>query len=101
MLFNLLQHYQSNWTLLRSVLDWVGAEVEQWSYDTLDRSAEEQPPIERIIKGLPVYFQIDCYDKLPDGDLAISIDAHGGPPTLFEIKPSYRFFKRRDGSVYY
>jgi hypothetical protein len=101
MISHLLQGYRSNWALLRAETERVGAEVEQWSYNALNRAAEEQPLIERIIGGMPVHFQIDCYNTLPDGTLAICIDARGGLPTLLGIKPSYRFFKRRDGSVYY
>jgi hypothetical protein len=101
MVSSLLRNYRSNWALLRAETDRVGAEVERWSYEALDRAAEEQPPIERIVGGVPARFQVDCYDTLPNGDLAICVDASGGPPTLFGVKPSYRFFKRRDGTVYY
>jgi hypothetical protein len=48
-----------------------------------------------------VIFQIDRCDRLPNQDLCICIDAKSKLPTWFGIKPSYRFFKRRDGSVYY
>jgi hypothetical protein len=104
MIAELRRHYQNNWNnwaLLRAETDRIGAEIEQWSYEALDRAAEEQLPIEKNVGEWVVHFQVDCYDKLPNGELAICVDAHGGPPTLLGVKPSYRFFKRRDGSVYY
>ncbi|PSR15949.1 hypothetical protein C8255_20370 [filamentous cyanobacterium CCP3] len=100
-LSGLFQTYRNNWRRLRDELSRLGAEVEQWSYADLNRPAEAQPPIHRLVAGVPAYFQIDSYDHLPSGDLTICIDAHGGPPTPLGIKPSYHFYKRRDGSVYY
>ncbi len=91
--------YQHPWSLLRLETDRIGAEVEQWAYADLNRPAEAQLPIERMVAEMSVYFQIDLYETRPNGGLCIN--AHGGPPTLLGIKPSYCFFKRRDGSVYY
>jgi hypothetical protein len=45
-------------------------------------------------------FWIDRWQKAPNGDLTICIDAKG-LPTLLGVKPSYQFAKRADGSVYY
>ena len=98
-MFGWLARYQRNWRLLREATDAVGREVEAWSYETLDRAAEHQPSIERVVGGRTVSFQIDCVGVGPDGELRISIDAHGGPPTLLGIRPSYVFVKRRDGTV--
>lgn len=96
-----LERYRSHWRLLRVETDRVGAEVEQWSYEQLDRDAEDQPLIERQLETAKVTFQIDRYDRLPNQDLCICIDAKSTLPTWLGIKPSYRFFKRQDGSVYY
>ena len=101
MISDFLRRYRINWALLRTETDRVGEEVERWTYEVLDRVGEPPPPIERDVGGVSASFQIDCYDTLPNGDLAICVDAWGGPPTLFGVKPSYRFFKRRDGTVYY
>ena len=94
-----LASLRRNWELLRAATDAVGAEVERWSYAELDRAAEQQPPVERVVGGHTVSFQVDCIGTGTDGELRISIDAHGGPPTLLGIKPSYVFRKRRDGTV--
>ncbi|WOB42356.1 hypothetical protein HNI00_03665 [Thermoleptolyngbya oregonensis NK1-22] len=96
-----LDRYRLHWRLLRAETNRVGAEVEQWSYEQLDQDAENQPPLERQVEAVPVIFQIDRCDRLPNQDLCICIDAKSKLPTGFGIKPSYRFFKRRDGSVYY
>lgn len=92
--------YARNWYVLRDALNDVGAECENWSYEQLDRCAEEQPTLERKVEGATVHFTIDRWDKRPNGDLVISIDV-GGLPTLGGVKPSYQFAKRVDGSVYY
>lgn len=101
MIARLIQTYQRNWMMIRTEINRIGAEVEQWSYDSLAQPAEKQSVIECLVGERAGYCQVDCYDTHPNGDLAVCIDFHGGPPTLFGIKPSYCFFKRRDGSVYY
>jgi hypothetical protein len=92
--------YVRNWRLLREAVNEVGAECEKWPYDVLDRPAEWQPTLIRIIAGRQVSFTVDCREKKPSGDLVISIDADG-LRTLAGVKPSYQFAKRRDGTVYY
>lgn len=99
-LANLIPKYRRNWQLLRHAVNEVGADCEQWSYDELDKAAEEQPFIEQPIEGGTAKFNIDCWEKKPNGDLLICVDAEG-LPTFMGIKPSYVFAKRPDGSVYY
>ncbi len=85
---------------MREAVNEFGAECENWPYADLDRDAEEQPLLERTVNGRDVWFTIDCWEKKPNGDLVICIDADG-LPTLAGVKPSYGFVKRVDGSVYY
>src|SRR5262245_28627513 len=92
--------YIRNWRLLRQAVNEVGAECEKWSYDALDRPAEWQPSLVRIIGGREITFTIDCWNKRPNGDLIISVDPDG-LSTLAGVKPSYQFAKRTDGTVYY
>jgi hypothetical protein len=92
--------YIQNWRLLRQAVNEVGSECEKWHYEVLDRPAEWQPSLVRIIGGQQVTFTIDCWEKRPNGDLFISIDADG-LSTLAGVKPTYQFAKRIDGSVYY
>jgi hypothetical protein len=102
MIFSRLSsRYRANWALLKAETDALGREIEQWSHKALNRPPEEHPPIERTVAGYPTRFQIGCYETRKNGDLAISIDAQGGPPTFLGVKPSYHFYKRPDGSVYY
>ncbi|QKD81382.1 hypothetical protein HPC62_03595 [Thermoleptolyngbya sichuanensis A183] len=96
-----LDRYRLHWRLLRAEINRVGAEVEQWSYEQLDRDAEDQPPIERQVEAVPVVLQVDRCDRLQNQNLCICINAKSKLLTWFGIKPPYRFFKRRDGSVYY
>ena len=98
-MFDWLGIWRRNWRALREVTDAVGREVEAWSYEALDRAAEHQPSIERVVEGHVVSFQVDCIGKGADGTLRISIDAHGGPSTTLGIRPSYVFLKRRDGML--
>jgi hypothetical protein len=97
---NVWSRYMENWRALRRAVNAVGAELEQWSYEALDRDAEDQPVIHRQVRGTPLYFCVDRWSKAPNGHLTICIDAKG-LPTLLGVKPSYQFAKRPDGSVYY
>ena len=94
----LLARYRDNWRALRRAA--VGAELEQWPYEALDRDAEEQPPLRRRVGDAKLEFWIDRWHKASNGDLTICIDAKG-LPTLLGVKPSYQFAKRPDGSTYY
>lgn len=42
-----LERYRLHWRLLKVETERVGAAVEQWSYEQLDRDAEDQPLIEQ------------------------------------------------------
>ena len=93
--------WQRHWAQLRAATNEVGAEVEQWPYDALARPAELQQEISRTVCGRVARFQVDCVATTPEGELEILVDALDGPPTMLGAKPSYHFFKRRDGSVHY
>ncbi len=43
---------------------------------------------------------MDAYHVQKNGTVAVSIDADG-LPTILGIKPSYHFYKRPGGSIYY
>ncbi len=96
-----LPPYRRNWALLRVATDEVGAMVEGWPYAALDRAAEHQPVIERLVAGRRAHFTVECIGGDSGGELHICVDAHGGPPTLLGVKPSYVFYKRPDGTVHY
>ncbi len=77
----------------------VGREFEGRAYEALTRPAEELS-LERDFDGVRLYFSAEAYDTKQNGDLCFCIDA-SGVPTFPYPGPSWRFFKRRDGSVYY
>jgi hypothetical protein len=93
--------WRRNWNELRAVTDRVGAEVASWPYDALDRPAEQQPVLTRTVGTTTVHFAVDCVGTGPDGELEICVDAVGGPATFLGLRPSYRFYKRRDGTVHH
>ncbi len=66
-----LECYRAHWRLLKVETDRVGAEIEQWSYEQLDRDTEDQLLIERQLGAAQVTFQIDRCDRLPNQDLCI------------------------------
>jgi hypothetical protein len=90
-----------NWRRLRQLTDEVGAEVEAWSYDALDREGEELPPITRRAHGCEHRWQVERWRRDANGDLHVCVDCWSPLPTLFGVKPSYVFIKQRDGGVRY
>jgi len=69
------------------------------TYESLLAPGEELST-SRAINGFTVHFSAEAYDIEKNGDICFCIDAEG-LPTKARWKPSYRFFKRKDGSVYY
>lgn len=94
------QERNDNFSLLRSAADHLGPQFEAESYerliDELDCSEGELE-----WRGIRVRYTAQSYDVKANGDLCFCIDVYAGLPTPFGGNPSYRFVKRRDGSVYY
>jgi hypothetical protein len=84
---------------LRQELHKVAKEYEAMTYERLLAPAEELST-SREINGFTVHFSAEAYDIKKNGDICFCIDAEG-LPTKARWKPSYRFFKRKDGSVYH
>jgi hypothetical protein len=84
---------------LRQELHKVAKEYEEMTYESLLAPAEELST-SREVSGFTVHFSAEAYDIKKNGDIRFCIDAEG-IPTKVRWKPSYRFFKRKDGSVYY
>ncbi len=89
-----------NWTFLRAAANTVGAEYEAMSYEELQRPAEILST-EREIEGIRVTFSTEAYNTKPNQDLCVSVDVWAALPTFLGVKPSYHFYKRPDGTVYY
>jgi hypothetical protein len=87
------------YALLRREVTRVGREFERRGYDELQAPAERLS-FSRTVDGVEIHFSAEACDRLPNGDLAFCVDASAKPDAA-GVQPSYRFFKRRDGSVYY
>ena len=98
-LFPQTQKLQDNYETLLTEVNKVGKIYERKSYEELLLPAE-QNSIEITIGDRTLYFSAEAYNIKSDGTLCFCIDADG-LPTLWGVKPSYQFYKRRDGSVYY
>ncbi len=91
---------RQNYALLRDALAVVGPEFERRPYDELrDRPAEVLSFV-REFGGFQLAFSAEASEELENGDIAFWIDA-SGLPTFPYPGPSWRFFKRPDGSVYH
>jgi hypothetical protein len=84
---------------MRNALYAIAQEYEQMPYESLLRSAEAFST-SRTINGITLHFSAEAYRVEPDGDIHVCIDV-SGLATQTWWKPSYRFVKRQDGSVYY
>lgn len=89
----------STYRLLRREIERVAKEYEAMSYDALLRPAEELSRDE-IIDGVAISFSGEAIDIKKNGDICFCLDARA-EPNRTGLQPSYRFFKRKDGSVYY
>jgi len=91
---------RQNVAFLRRALEVVGPEFESRSYEELLAHPAEELSLEREFDGVRLYFSADAYNTKKNGDLCFSIDADG-LPTFPYPGPSWHFYKRKDGSVYY
>lgn len=93
------QTLRENYQILWRESEKIGQEYEQKSYMEILSS-----PAKTIIINLSEEQQISCsidaYHVQKNGTVEVSIDANG-LPTIFGIKPSYHFYKKPDGSIYY
>ncbi len=101
----MFRHYLSkrrnNLKFLRRVSGEIGKEIEAWTYESLSQPAEEIS-FSRQIDGILVYFSIEAYERNESGDLHVCVDVEALIPTFPYMKrPSYVFWKCRDGSVHY
>ena len=78
----------------------IGREFEAKSYEELRDHGAEDFDSDRIVDGVRVHYSGEAYRTLANGDLAFNIDV-SGLPTRGWAHPSYHFYKRPDGSVYY
>jgi hypothetical protein len=89
-----------NQVFLRRLRDEVGTEIEAWPYETLSRPAEEIS-FTREIDGVTVWFSIEVYERNTVGDIHVCVDVDANLPLFPLASPSYVFWKRLDGTIYY
>lgn len=95
------QRLEANYALLRQVLDAEALKIEAMSYEALQQPAEVLS-FSRELNGQVYYFSLEAIQTLKNGDLEICIDIGADDlPTKWGVKPSYHFYKRPDGSIYY
>jgi hypothetical protein len=96
-----LKKRKNNIKLLRNISDSVGSEIESWDYQELLKPSEKIS-FSRQINGIDVFFSIEAYETKSNEDIHVCVDIDSNIPTFPYIKqPSYVFWKRKDGSVYY
>lgn len=84
---------------MRNALNAIAQEYEQMPYESLLQSAEALST-SRTINGITLHFSTEVEPVKPNGDIQGCIDV-SGLATQTWWKPSYRFVKRQDGSIYY
>jgi hypothetical protein len=94
------QALRRNYEILQQEVDKIGREYEQKSYEELLGKTEPTILTVTTAAGVKLTFVAEAYHLQKDGTICYCIDTDG-LPTILGIKPSYNFYKRPDGSVYY
>jgi hypothetical protein len=89
-----------NQVFLHRLRDEVGKEIEAWPYGTLSRPAEEISFTREIDSGT-VWFSIEAYERNTVGDIHVCVDVDANLPLFPLASPSYVFWKKLDGTIYY
>ena len=87
------------YALLRREVTNVGKEFERLPYERLLVAAEGLS-FSRVIEGVEISFSAEAFDVKPNGDAGFCVDASADPNRTGK-QPSYQFYKRKDGTVYY
>lgn len=95
------QRLEDNYRFLREAADREGETLEALPYETLRNLPDEYVGYSKTIDGIECRFSADVYEEMKNGDLSIGLDINADLPTKWGVKPSYNFYKRPDGSVYY
>jgi hypothetical protein len=96
-----IDRYRSNYALLRRAADEAGRRFERKPYHELAGGRADESGGEFAFEGVPVRYSAYSVEVHKKGDVRFCIDVTAELPTLLGVKPSYEFWKRPDGSVYY
>jgi len=97
----LLIKYSKNYRLLQEAAEMIGKEYEQKAYKELCGGALDESRGEFKHKGVVISYSAHSFKVKKNGDAAFCIDVNAKISTFVGIKPSYLFYKTRDGKVYY
>ena len=101
-LFSLTQQQRNclekNYTIMERAVEKIGKKYEQKSYEELLYCSEES--VLKLAENQTITCYAEAYHVQKNGTICFCIDADG-LPTIFGIKPSYHFYKRINGSVYW
>lgn len=93
------ERLQENYQILWREAEKIGKAYEQKSYHEI-LSSPAKTVIMNLSEDQQISCSIDAYHVQKNGTVEVSIDADG-LPTILGIKPSYHFYKKPDGSIYY
>jgi len=102
----MLSRLQNNYRILSDALESFAREFERRDYTALEQllgpssGPQDEPVFEKTFEEKRMLISVDLIDKYENGDIHIVLNIDG-LPTLLGIKPSWQFYKRRDGSTYY
>jgi hypothetical protein len=97
----ILIRYSKNYQLLQEAAATIGKEYEQKAYDELCGGSLDGSAGEFEYKGVPVSYSAYSFNVKKNGDVGFCIDIKAKIPTFVRIKPSYQFYKTKDGDIYY
>jgi hypothetical protein len=97
----LLVRYSKNYQLLQEAAETIGKEYEQKAYEELSGGSLDESDGEFEFKGVKVSYSAYSFNVKRYGDVGFCIDIRAKIPTFLSIKPSYQFYKRKNGNVYY
>lgn len=96
-----LELRKANIGFLRQAANTVGKEIEEWSYEKLSQPAEVIS-FSREIDNVTVSFSLEAYEENKAGDLHMCVDVDARISKFPYLKiPSYVFWKKKDGGIYY
>ncbi len=98
---NLLNKYSKNYRFLQEAADIVGKKYEQKAYRQLCGGSLDESGGEFDYKGIEISYSAYSFDVKKNGDVGFCIDIRAKIPTFMGIKPSYQFYKTKDGIIYY
>lgn len=99
MFFGYFTKLKKNQDFIKRIAVTIAKEYESMPYEVL---ADTSRPISHQMKveGVDVNFTAEPRKQM-NGDLLVCMDFYADLPTMMGQKPSHRFYKRPDGSVYY